>query len=162
MFYYTYKITLLKGSLAGHYYYGQHRTKKLNDGYAGSGVKVSDYYSKYGKIEHQTYIKEIIAFYNSKEELDIAEDQLIGDKYITDPMCLNLVKGGWKPGCTSKETSNKRSKSAKTRKGVPCSEEKKAKLHEANKGQIPWTKGKPGTTKGKHRVYREDGSFYFN
>lgn len=34
-FYYTYKITLLKGSLAGHYYYGQHRTSNLNDGYAG-------------------------------------------------------------------------------------------------------------------------------
>lgn len=162
MFYYTYKITLLKGSLAGHYYYGQHRTKKLNDCYAGSGVIVSDYYGKYGKIEHQTYIKEIIAFYNSKEELDIAEDELIKDKYITDPLCLNLVKGGRKPGVENEDTRNKRIKSAKNRKSVTCSEYKKAKLREANKGQIPWTKGKPGTTKGKHRVYREDGSFYFN
>lgn len=162
MFYYTYKITLLKGSLAGHYYFGQHRTNKLDDGYTGSGVKVTDYFKKYPKIEHQTYIKEIIAFYDSKEELDIAEEQLIGDKYITDPLCLNLVKGGYKPGATSEETRNKRSESAKNRKRVPCSEETKAKLSVANKGQTPWTKGKPGTTKGKHRVYREDGSFYFN
>ena len=61
MFRYTYKITLLNGSLAGHYYFGQHSTDDLNDGYAGSGRLVTDYYKKYGKIEHQTYIKEIIA-----------------------------------------------------------------------------------------------------
>lgn len=30
-FYYTYNITILKGSIAGHYYYGQHRTNNLND-----------------------------------------------------------------------------------------------------------------------------------
>lgn len=62
---YTYKITCLKGSLAGHYYFDQHRTNNINDGYIGSGRIIGDYYKKYGKIEHQTYIKEIIAFYNS-------------------------------------------------------------------------------------------------
>lgn len=93
-FYYTYKITLLKGSLAGHYYYGQHRTNNLNDGYAGSGKVIKDYFKKYDKIEHQTYIKEIISFYNSLEELNKAEFELIGDKYNTDPLCLNLKAGG--------------------------------------------------------------------
>lgn len=93
-FYYTYKITLLKGSLAGHYYYGRHKTNNLNDGYAGSGKLVSDYYDKYGKIEHQTYIKEIIAFYTDDEELNIGEKEIIGDKYNTDPLCMNLCEGG--------------------------------------------------------------------
>lgn len=77
-FYYTYKITLLNGSLAGHYYYGKHITDDLEDGYAGSGKIVKSYYKKYGKIEHQTYIKEIIAFYNNDEELNKAEKDLIG------------------------------------------------------------------------------------
>lgn len=160
MFYYTYKITLLKGSLAGHYYYGQHRTNNLNDGYCGSGRIIKDYFKEYDKIEHQTYIKEIISFYNSLEELNRAEFELIGDKYKTDPLCLNLIAGGSQIGI-SEETRKKMSNSAKKRKRQPCSEETKNKLKEANKGQIPWTKGKPSTIKGKHRIYREDGSFYF-
>jgi len=93
-FYYTYKITLLKGSLAGHYYLGRHSTNNLNDGYAGSGRKITDYFKKYPKIEHQTYIKEIIAFYDNDEELNEAEKQLIGDKFLNDDLCLNLCAGG--------------------------------------------------------------------
>jgi len=114
-FYYTYKITLLKGSLAGHYYYGQHRTSNLNDGYAGSGKIIKKYYDKYGKIEHQTYIKEIIAFYDNADELNEAEDNLIGDKWKNDEMCLNLTRGGvreyFKP--TSEETKQKLREAAK-------------------------------------------------
>lgn len=123
-YYYTYKITLLKGSLAGHYYYGRHKTTNLNDGYAGSGCKVNAYYKKYGAIEHQTYIKEIIAFYNSDEELNEAEKELIGDKYYTDHLCLNLCAGGnW--GCLSEES---RKKISKALTGKHLSEETKKKL----------------------------------
>ena len=121
MFYYTYKITLLKGSLAGHYYYGQHRTNNLNDSYAGSGIVIKDYFKKYDKIEHQTYIKDIIAFYNSPEELNKAEFELIGDKYITDNLCLNLIPGGNGKG---------------RNKGYKHTEETKQKISESNKGKI--------------------------
>lgn len=108
-FYYTYKITLLKGSLAGHYYLGRHSTNNLNDGYAGSGKKITDYFKKYPKIEHQTYIKEIIAFYDNDEDLNEAEKQLIGDKFLNDDLCLNLCEGGsW--GRLSKESCKKISK----------------------------------------------------
>lgn len=93
-YYYTYKITLLKGSLAGHYYFGQHRTKNLNDGYVGSGKIIKDYFKHYDKVEGVTYVKEILHFYNDKEELSLAEKVLIGDKYITDDLCLNLKQGG--------------------------------------------------------------------
>ena len=93
-FYYTYKITLLKGSLAGHYYYGRHKTNNLNDGYAGSGTKLQAYYKKYDSIEGITYVKSILQFYESDEELNTAEKLLIGDKYNTDPLCINLCAGG--------------------------------------------------------------------
>lgn len=108
-FYYTYKITLLKGSLAGYYYYGQHKTNNLNDGYAGSGRKIKDYYKKYGKIEHQTYIKEIISFYNDEDELNQAEKDLIADRYETDELCLNMKGGGIQPKFNS-EIKKKTSK----------------------------------------------------
>lgn len=105
-FYYTYKITLLKGSFTGHYYYGQHITSNINDGYCGSGTKLINYYNKYGKKEGETYIKEIIQFYNNEDELNEAEYELIGDKYENDEMCINLVGGG-KGGSKSSETKEK-------------------------------------------------------
>lgn len=130
MFYYTYKITLLKGSLAGHYYYGQHRTTKLTDNYAGSGRIVKNYFKHYDKIEGITYVKEIIHFYNDEDELNIAEKVLIGDKYETDKLCLNLLPGGTnicRGGNKKGKTSN--------RKGVHLSEETKEKIRQANLGK---------------------------
>ena len=113
-YYYTYKITCLKGSLKDHYYYGQHHTENLNDGYAGSGFKIRDYYKKYGAEENVTYTKEIIEFYSNATELNEAEKILIGDKYETDEMCLNLVSGG-EAHIPSSETKNKISETLKDR-----------------------------------------------
>jgi hypothetical protein len=184
MFYYTYKIILLKGSLAGHYYLGQHSTNRLDDNYTGSGRIIRDYFKKYGKIEHQTYIKETIAFYNSQEELNNAEYVLIGDKYNTDDMCINLRAGGNQQG-VSEITRKKMSQWE--RPHWTLNEEQKQHISEGhkgittwNKGGTSWNKGKhltlehskhlseslkgrigPKSILGKHRVYREDGSFYF-
>lgn len=133
-YYYTYKITLLKGTLTGHYYYGQHRTNNLNDNYCGSGRKLKDYYKKYGKVDGETYIKEILAFYNNVDELNKAETELVADKYKTDNLCLNLKSGGIQPGY-SVETRNKISKALK---GRTLSEETKYKLSITHKGKQSW------------------------
>lgn len=137
MFFYLYKITLLKGKLAGHYYYGRHKTKKLDDNYAGSGIQVTNYYKKYGKIEHQTYIKDIIAFYDNDKELNEAEIKYIGDKYKTDELCLNLAAGcnkdPWNKGKhLSEETKSKISNS---HKGLQQSEETKSRIGDAKRGK---------------------------
>jgi len=79
-FYYTYKITLLKGSYSNCYYLGQHKTNNLNDNYAGSGTKLRNYYNKYGKSEGDSYVKEILNSYSSLKELNEAEKILIGNK----------------------------------------------------------------------------------
>ena len=143
MFYYTYKITLLKGSLAGHYYYGQHRTNNLNDGYAGSGKIIKDYYKKYGKIEHQTYIKEFIAFYNNEDELSQAEKDLIGDKYITDNLCINLKQGGTNIPSGGGKIGNK------SRLGKHNSKEHNAKIGLSNSISL---KGKHRPEDVKHKI----------
>lgn len=134
IYYYTYKTTLLKGKLAGHYYYGLHRTNNLNDGYAGSGRIIKDYFKHYGKIEHQTYIKEIIAFYNNDDELNQAEYNLIGNKYQNDKLCLNLKEGGKnvqhggnKIGHQVSEET--RQKISKAHKNKVLSNETKEKIH---------------------------------
>lgn len=128
MFYLIYKITLLKGSLAGHYYYGQHRTKNINDNYAGSGRIISNYYKKYGKIKDETYHKEIISFCESIDELNATEINIINTLYKDDPKCLNLKSGGGGLGI-SEETRNKLRLS---HSGKHQSEETKEKISKNN------------------------------
>lgn len=122
-YYYTYKITCLKGSLKGCYYFGQHTTKNLDDGYCGCGRVIKDYYSKYGAIENVTYIKEILNFYSNATELNEAEYLLVGDKYQNDPKCLNLRAGGVQAGMCD-ETLAKISESVKIAMQDPKIKEK--------------------------------------
>ena len=86
---YIYKITCTTGSFKDKFYFGQHTTDNLNDGYKGSGTKLKIYYKKHP----DDYIKEIIAFYNNDEELNKAEYDII-HPYLNDKMCLNLKDGG--------------------------------------------------------------------
>lgn len=125
-FYYTYKITLLLGDCSGKYYYGQHTTNNLKDNYAGSGRILQRYYEKYRAIEGVTYTKEILKFYNSPEELNRAENILIGDLWKTDPNCLNLCPGG-----------NVFSGEGNPFYGRHHSEKTKAILRKKNKGRMP-------------------------
>ena len=128
MYYTIYKITLLKGSLTGHYYFGQHRTNNINDNYAGSGKIIRNYYDKYGKTKNVTYVKEILGLFNSLDELNDAEEKIIGTKYKDDPLCLNLKAGGNAIGI-SDETRNILSES---HKGKHQSEESKLKISKNN------------------------------
>lgn len=114
MIYYVYKIYLLRGSLAGKYYIGQHRTKNLNDGYAGSGTILRNYYKAHGCVEGETYNKEIIQFCSSIAELNRVEKAMVADLYDTDPNCINLIAGGRGKGF-SRETRKKISEAGKGR-----------------------------------------------
>lgn len=94
-FYYVYKITCLLGSFAGKYYIGRHQTDNLEDGYAGSGRKINNYYKKYGCIEGKTYKKEILYFCNSFKELKEKENYFVGNLYKDEfTECLNCREGG--------------------------------------------------------------------
>ena len=135
MFYYTYKVTLLKGSLAGKYYYGQHRTKKLEDGYIGSGTMIRSYFKKYPIVEGVTYVRQILAFYSDEEELNRAEKELIGDKYETDPNCLNLKAGGTQGKLSSYQ--GKAHPWNKGKKHKPLSSESKQKISNTLKALPP-------------------------
>lgn len=149
-YFYTYKITLTQGSLKGKFYFGQRTTSinPLKDKYKGSGTIIQRYYKKYPK----GYIKEILAYYNSPEELNKAEYELI-QPYLNTEDCLNLVEGG---GCfqvghevkqetreklrlanlghtTSPETRAKQSAAMLCKKFGPCSETTKTKIRNSLK-----------------------------
>ena len=148
-YYYTYKVQCTAVGWEDYYYLGKHVTTNLDDGYKGSGTKLQEYYKQYPN----DYTFTILAFYKDKNELNIAEQKLIGDLWKTDEYCLNLTGGGHgslaycgnlrKGKHHSEETKRKMSESLKGKtKGRHHSEEAKRKISES-------LKGKPGTMLGK-------------
>ena len=130
---YIYRIT---NKINGKTYIGQHKYRKLNDNYMGSGVLLIKAKKKYG-IEN--FEKEILEF-------DIPNVELANDweqMYILFERAkgkaeYNIANGGQGIGTVSVETKRKLSE---INKGKQFSEETKIKLSESMKGK----------NKGKHR-----------
>lgn len=134
---YIYKITCTTGSFKGKFYFGQHTTNKLNDDYKGSGKKLSDYYKKYPN----DYVKEIISFHDTQDDLNDAEYKII-KPWLNHPMCLNLCDGGgafnWWNYLSDEEKEKYKSKlKGRTtwNKGIPQTEETKLKLSKSHLGK---------------------------
>lgn len=134
--YYIYKIT---NKVNGKTYIGQHKYKKLNDSYMGSGKLIKRAIKKYG-IEN--FEKEILySRIQYKETVDNMEKFAISKERALGKAEYNIADGGG--GCaehnTSKETRRKLSESHKGQiawnKGKPMSDETKKKLSEINKGK---------------------------
>lgn len=87
---YFYKITNV---INNHFYYGIHSTNNLNDGYMGSGVRLQKAYKKYGM---ENFSKEILKFFNSREEAANYEAEMVTETLIKDNNCYNIVLGGEK------------------------------------------------------------------
>lgn len=85
---YFYKITNI---LNNHFYYGIHSTDNLNDGYMGSGVRLRMAYKKYG-IENFT--KEILKFFNTRNDAAEYESEIVTETLIKDVNCYNVIHGG--------------------------------------------------------------------
>jgi hypothetical protein len=86
-FHYIYKITRNDGR----YYVGMHSTDDLDDGYFGSGKKITRSINKHGKERHS---KEILEFLPTREELKAREEEIITEEMRNDPLCMNLAPGG--------------------------------------------------------------------
>lgn len=87
-YHYFYKIT---NNLNDHYYYGIHSTDNLDDGYMGSGTRLRYAYEKYG-IENFT--KEILKFFETREEAAKYEADIVNEVLIKDENCYNIIHGG--------------------------------------------------------------------
>lgn len=152
---YIYKITCTAGSFKDKFYFGQHTTENLDDGYKGSGRKLQRYYKKYPN----DYIKEIISFYNTQEELNLAEYDII-NPWLNNSMCLNLMEGGGNTGRPSVETRKKISLTLtgkepgnKGKHGYwHMTDEQKKKLSNSIKGHRNYRPGLPSPFKGKNHT----------
>jgi len=86
-FHYIYKITRDDGR----YYIGVHSTDDLDDGYFGSGQRLSRSIKKHGKQRHE---KQIIEFLPTRAELRKREKEIITEELRSDPLCMNIAPGG--------------------------------------------------------------------
>lgn len=114
---YIYKVIHLP---TNRYYIGQSIYKgsePSKDGYLGSGVAWRNILNSHPTKEFK---KIILAFAKSQEELNKLEFVYIGDKYQSDPLCINRRSGGDQPG---------------------MSQETKDKISQASKGNISWARG---------------------
>jgi len=83
-----YKITC---TVTDDFYIGVHSTKNLDDGYLGSGKRIGYSVIKYGK---QNHTKEILEFCESRQQLMIREREVVNEKLLLNPKCINLKPGG--------------------------------------------------------------------
>ena len=88
MYHYFYKIT---NKTNGKFYYGIHSTDNLDDGYMGSGSALKRAYKKEGK---DNFHKEIIRFFDNRQDLEDYEKKIVNENLVYDNSCYNIATGG--------------------------------------------------------------------
>jgi len=147
MYHYTYKVSIKSGK----YYVGRHSTKRLNDGYIGSGKWIKSLKNK------ESIIKEILSFYDNFEDLKIAESKLIKE-HINEINCMNFNNNsiGFAYGdLNPSKTQNMRkimSERIKGNKNPSKREEVRLKMSLSQKGKPSMKKGIKRTEEEKRRM----------
>ncbi len=88
MYYTIYKVT---NKLSGKFYIGKHETNNLDDNYYGSGVHLKRAIKKYGK---ENFTKEILFVFDTEEEMNAKEKELVTDELILSESNYNKGPGG--------------------------------------------------------------------
>lgn len=76
----------------GKIYIGVHSTNNLDDGYMGSGKLIRRAFDKHGK---ENFTREIIEFYDTKEEAYAAEKTIVTRDFISETTNYNIAEGGF-------------------------------------------------------------------
>jgi group I intron endonuclease len=89
MYYTIYRMT---NNLDGKFYIGMHQTKRLDDGYIGSGKLLKRAITKHGE---ENFSKEILFIFDCRQDMIDKEIELITEDLVKNPNCYNLTVGGW-------------------------------------------------------------------
>lgn len=88
-YYIIYQITNLVNNK---YYVGAHQTVNLDDTYMSSSQSVKSAMKKYGKSQ---FLKEILHFCNSEEEMYLKESEIVTDEFVGRIDTYNIKLGGY-------------------------------------------------------------------
>ena len=86
--YIVYKVT---NRFDGKFYIGCHSTLNTNDRYMGSGTEIKEVLKKYGR---NSFVKEILFEYDSKEEMLVKEKELVTKEFCMRVDTYNRIEGG--------------------------------------------------------------------
>lgn len=105
----------------GKQYIGEHSTDNINDNYLGSGNILKSSIKKYGKTN---FNRQILEYFDNKDDAFNLQEKYINEYNTCKPNGYNISpKGGHGVrGCFSEKSIEK--------------------MRKANKGQIPWSKGR--------------------
>jgi group I intron endonuclease len=155
MYYLIYKIT---NTLNGKIYIGSHKTKKIDDGYMGSGRYLNSSINKYGL---NNFSKEILFVFDNAKDMYAKEAEIVNEDFLAEENTYNLKKGGFggfdyinNAGINNK--TNQCSKAGKVAaangggfKGKRHSDNTRKLMSEKRWGPLNPNYGKPGTFTGK-------------
>lgn len=88
MYYTIYQIT---NKINNKIYIGKHQTKKLDDGYMGSGIHLNRAISKYGIANFE---KIILFVFGTESEMNAKEAELVTEEFCKRDDTYNLCNGG--------------------------------------------------------------------
>ena len=75
----------------GKIYIGKHQTLDPYDDYMGSGKQIRDAFKKYGK---ENFKKEVLFIFDSEEEMNAKEAELVTPDFIKEYTNYNMCPGG--------------------------------------------------------------------
>lgn len=87
-YHYLYRIT---NTINYKIYIGVHSTNNLNDNYMGSGTILKKAQEKYGI---NNFTKEILAFFDTTQEMLEAESKIVNEEFRRDKKTYNIALGG--------------------------------------------------------------------
>jgi hypothetical protein len=158
MYYTIYQTTCLT---SGWIYIGKHQTKDLNDKYIGSGKLLHEAIKHFGL---ENFSKEILHVFQTEEEMNAKEAELVTEDFCSQPGNFNLCpggKGGWGyinqnpqlKNCHNQETYIKISNTLRGRKNPSLSDRNKI-LHSNGtlKAPIDGFKGKKHSLESRIKI----------
>lgn len=124
-------IYLTQNLINGKIYIGVHSTNNMNDGYIGSGKKLSDAIIQHGK---ENFKRHIICHARNKEEAYEIESWIVDRNFLEREDVYNIIPGGHGGNTYQKLPEERKQEikniSSKTHKGKKVSDETKRKQKE--------------------------------
>ena len=132
------------------FYFGIHSTDRddLDPDYKGSGNALKAAVRKHG--DHN-FVRDNIAFFDTREELERWEKDVVGPWAVAEPMCYNLREGGESGWPVSDRTRARLSRSLRGHRKAPRTPEHTARINASRGPYKPCEKAMENSRKSTMR-----------